>query len=112
MGMQASLADEEKAAPGPVRPPAWLSAAQTASAQQGAGLRNATGEYNCFLNVIIQCLWHCSCFRCAVMQWLPHAYQVSKSSNWLKHSSRILHASFPHVVAGVIQVLGHTTMHG
>lgn len=22
-----------------------------------------TGEYNCFLNVIIQCLWHCVAFR-------------------------------------------------
>ena len=28
-----------------------------------AGMRNETGEYNCFLNVIIQCLWRCSEFR-------------------------------------------------
>ena len=28
-----------------------------------AGLRNETGEYNCFLNVIIQCLWRCADFR-------------------------------------------------
>ena len=28
-----------------------------------AGLQNQTGEYNCFLNVIIQCLWHCRDFR-------------------------------------------------
>ncbi len=28
-----------------------------------AGLANAVGEYNCFLNVIIQCLWHCTEFR-------------------------------------------------
>ena len=28
-----------------------------------AGLRNETGEYNCFLNVIIQCLWRCAEFR-------------------------------------------------
>ncbi len=27
------------------------------------GLQNAIGEYNCFLNVIIQCLWHCASFR-------------------------------------------------
>ena len=27
------------------------------------GLQNETGEYNCFLNVIIQCLWHCRDFR-------------------------------------------------
>lgn len=27
------------------------------------GLRNEAGEYNCFLNVILQCLWHCRDFR-------------------------------------------------
>ena len=27
------------------------------------GLRNETGEYNCFLNTIIQCLWRCADFR-------------------------------------------------
>lgn len=27
------------------------------------GLRNEAGEYNCFLNVIIQCLWRCTEFR-------------------------------------------------
>ncbi len=27
------------------------------------GLRNETGEYNCFLNVIVQCLWRCADFR-------------------------------------------------
>ncbi len=35
------------------------------------GLRNETGEYNCFLNVIIQCLWHCSDFRAAIMALPP-----------------------------------------
>lgn len=40
------------------------------------GLRNATGEYNCFLNVIIQCMWHCHAFCQAVMSWDPAAYQV------------------------------------
>ena len=28
-----------------------------------AGLRNEAGEYNCFLNVIVQCLWRCADFR-------------------------------------------------
>lgn len=28
-----------------------------------AGLVNREGEYNCFLNVIIQCLWHIDVFR-------------------------------------------------
>ena len=36
-----------------------------------AGLANEAGEYNCFLNVIIQCLWHCVDFRSAVMAWTP-----------------------------------------
>jgi hypothetical protein len=27
------------------------------------GLSNEAGEYNCFLNVIIQCLWRCADFR-------------------------------------------------
>ena len=35
------------------------------------GLRNETGEYNCFLNVIIQCLWHCGDFRAAIMALPP-----------------------------------------
>ncbi|MCL7042070.1 hypothetical protein MKW94_021139 [Papaver nudicaule] len=29
----------------------------------GIGLKNEAGEYNCFLNVIIQSLWHLTCFR-------------------------------------------------
>lgn len=82
LNMQASLADEETQVPGNALVPTWLSAAQSglasASAQQGTGLRNATGEYNCFLNVIIQCLWHCASFRHAVMQWPKAVYQVSK----------------------------------
>jgi hypothetical protein len=31
------------------------------------GLRNAGGEYNCFLNVIIQSLWHLPSFRAALL---------------------------------------------
>lgn len=27
------------------------------------GLQNEAGEYNCFLNAIIQCLWRCPDFR-------------------------------------------------
>jgi len=29
----------------------------------GVGLMNGIGEYNCFLNVIVQCLWHLTNFR-------------------------------------------------
>lgn len=89
-GVQASLADKEKAAPGPARPSAWLSAAQTASAHQGAGLRNATGEYDCFLNVIIHhpvplALWLLpQCCHAMASRCLPG----QQSSNWLQHSCR------------------------
>lgn len=27
------------------------------------GLRNESGEFNCFLNVVLQCLWRCEEFR-------------------------------------------------
>ena len=36
------------------------------------GLQNEAGEYNCFLNVIIQCLWHCSAFRAWLLSCPPH----------------------------------------
>lgn len=38
------------------------------------GLANEAGEYNCFLNVVIQCLWHCKDFRTRVMTWPPRLY--------------------------------------
>ncbi|CAN6285585.1 unnamed protein product [Urochloa humidicola] len=41
----------------------------------GAGLKNAAGEYNCFLNVIIQSLWHIRRFR----------YEFLKTSLLHKH---------------------------
>ncbi|KAK9808996.1 hypothetical protein WJX72_007602 [[Myrmecia] bisecta] len=40
-----------------------------------AGLENATGEYNCFLNAIIQCLWHIPSFREQLMRWDPDMAQ-------------------------------------
>ena len=58
----------------------WLSVARRGSGQPGAGLRNAMGENNCFLNVIVQCLWRCGSFRHAVMQWPPAVYQVRKAA--------------------------------
>ena len=54
-----------------------------------AGLSNEAGEYNCFLNVIIQCLWHCSEFRAAVAAWPPALYEgdgvvkVGQAAGWL-----------------------------
>ena len=41
-----------------------------------AGLSNEAGEYNCFLNVIVQCLWHCSEFRAAMAAWPPSLYRA------------------------------------
>lgn len=52
----------------------------------GAGLRNATGEYNCFLNVIIQCLWRCQAFRKQIMQWDLDVYQVSTLCTCICHN--------------------------
>ena len=36
-----------------------------------SGLANASGNYNCFLNVIVQCLWHCGEFRGMVLGDFP-----------------------------------------
>ena len=60
---------------------AWQAASQQtyqpeSSSQLAAGLQNSAGKFNCFLNVIIQCLWYCSCFRTAVLAWPPSVYQV------------------------------------
>ncbi|PRW57916.1 ubiquitin carboxyl-terminal hydrolase [Chlorella sorokiniana] len=43
--------------------------AQDAEALALAGLRNEAGEYNCFLNVVVQCLWRCAEFRQQVAGW-------------------------------------------
>ncbi len=32
------------------------------------GLTSESGQNNCFLNVIIQSLWHLPCFRAALLQ--------------------------------------------
>jgi len=85
--MQAILAEEYCSVQTPqpstaaVHDFAWQAASQQpcqpeSSSQLAAGLQNSAGEFNCFLNVIIQCLWYCSCFRTAVMAWPPSVYQV------------------------------------
>jgi len=52
---------------------ARLAAASTkgAAAVARPGLQNEAGECNCFLNVIIQCLWHCSAFRARLLSCPP-----------------------------------------
>ena len=47
-------------------------------AAPATGLTNAAGEYNCFLNVIVQCLWHCGDFRQQVRMGLQDFCWVSK----------------------------------
>ncbi|KAF6258340.1 hypothetical protein COO60DRAFT_1284604 [Scenedesmus sp. NREL 46B-D3] len=37
-----------------------------------AGLANETGEYNCFLNVVVQCLYNCRDFRNSVWELAAH----------------------------------------
>ena len=57
--------------------PGWRSAVMTGQEVPGQaapapGLTNAAGEYNCFLNVIVQCLWHCGDFRQQVRMGLRY----------------------------------------
>ena len=62
-----------------MRSPSDAAAAAGSTAESSLatpGLANELGEYNCFLNVVIQCLWHCSEFRAAVMAWSPEIYQA------------------------------------
>ena len=40
------------------------------------GLQNNIGEYNCFLNVILQCLYRCQAFQAAFMDVDPSGLQV------------------------------------
>ena len=54
------------------------------------GLQNQIGEYNCFLNVVIQCLWHCTVFKArfsALAQGNPATVQVGSRSQSLQRST-------------------------
>lgn len=44
------------------------------------GLRNDSGLNNCFLNVVIQCLWHLHSFREALLSLQP---QVRLLPSWV-----------------------------
>ena len=72
--LQASIQDVSR--PQEARQQALQAVAEGLAVVPATGLRNATGEYNCFLNVIIQCLWHCGCFRRRIQSWKPDMYQV------------------------------------
>ncbi|KAA6426044.1 MAG: hypothetical protein FRX49_03896 [Trebouxia sp. A1-2] len=88
MALQASLADGVQASAAQVHDIARQVASQqqqpASSAQQAAGLHNATGEFNCFLNVIVQCLWHCTCFHTAVMAWPTAVFQEHEVASALR----------------------------
>ena len=56
-------------------------ASEVAAAAPGeAGLQNETGDYNCFLNVVVQCLWHCAAFKDALLRLPASALQVQTLS--------------------------------
>jgi hypothetical protein len=50
-------------APSLLPPPPPSAAAQAAAASGASGLSNATGEYNCLLNSLVQALFRLSCFQ-------------------------------------------------
>lgn len=57
------------------------------------GLSNMFGQYNCFLNVIIQSLWHLPAFRAALLN-LPHALPENGASPKDAAVVRALHNVF------------------
>ena len=63
--LQASL--EPSARPPREAPEGAEGYASGDAAVAASGLQNLIGEYNCFLNVILQCLWHCREFQHAFM---------------------------------------------
>jgi ubiquitin C-terminal hydrolase len=40
------------------------------------GLRNSYGEFNCFLNSVLQCLWQCRQFRNGLLSLKAQDVQV------------------------------------
>ncbi|KAK9830628.1 hypothetical protein WJX81_006901 [Elliptochloris bilobata] len=46
-----------------------------AAAPSETGLQNETGEYNCFLNAVVQCLWHCAAFKDGLLRRPEDALQ-------------------------------------
>jgi len=52
-----------------------LSASVTGTAAKG--LKNGLGENNCFLNVVIQSLWHLKAFRTRFMEYQKHSHEDS-----------------------------------
>ncbi|KAG2500861.1 hypothetical protein HYH03_001622 [Edaphochlamys debaryana] len=70
----AAAAKAAAAATGARRAPPAAASAVEAPGVAGTGLVNRVGEYNCFLNVIIQCLWHCASFRAQIHTLNPDDY--------------------------------------
>ena len=74
MGVGSSSPEPVAAGAGPVAagsPSPWRELLQQPAQEElgsaaVTGLSNEAGEYNCFLNVIVQCLWRCADFRAQV----------------------------------------------
>ena len=58
----------------------WLAAVAPAVAELQAaplaGMQNEAGEYHCFLNVVVQCLYHLVPFRTRMLAWPPHVRDI------------------------------------
>lgn len=81
MCVQASLVDQKAQQHlGPHQQTAPASGRPAVSDVATPGLQNQTGEYNCFLNVIVQCLWHCHEFRKGLLCLGPQLLQARKSN--------------------------------
>jgi len=58
------------------------------------GIENLAGENNCFVNVVIQTLWHVDAFRVSMMQMLPEStieynQQHENLRNWMNKSEEV-----------------------
>jgi Ubiquitin carboxyl-terminal hydrolase len=52
----------------------WLEV-PAAEAVSHRGLLNPSLAHHCFLNVVVQSLWHTHCFRHAILEGLPHSHK-------------------------------------
>eukprot|EP00192_Tetraselmis_astigmatica_P005526 CAMPEP_0117673744 /NCGR_PEP_ID=MMETSP0804-20121206/14645_1 /TAXON_ID=1074897 /ORGANISM="Tetraselmis astigmatica, Strain CCMP880" /LENGTH=515 /DNA_ID=CAMNT_0005482521 /DNA_START=1 /DNA_END=1548 /DNA_ORIENTATION=+ len=82
MGSSGDLAGAAAVAEGLPQLALGLEESQVAA---GVGLRNDIGEYNCFLNVIVQCLWHLSNFRHSMLTGDPQVHDANDVVRALYH---------------------------
>jgi len=68
-----------------------LALGQDAEVAAGVGLMNGIGEYNCFLNVIVQCLWHLTNFRKGILACEPLVHDANPVIKALFHLFQSFH---------------------